>query len=41
MSLSAKSTFKIMNLGGYVLRISLIKLSNNKDDKYSENSVVT
>ena len=41
MSLSAKSTFKIMNLGGYVFRIVFFfKLSNNDDEKYSKNSVV-
>ena len=31
-SLSAWSTFKIINLGGYVLRNGILKLLNNKDE---------
>ena len=31
LSLSAKLTFKIINLGGYVFRIGFLKLLNNND----------
>ena len=37
LSLSAKSTFKIMNLGGYVFRIGFLKLLNNDDKKCKQN----
>ena len=40
LSFSAKSTFKIINLGGYVFRIVLFKLLNNDDKKCNENSIV-
>ena len=32
--LSAKSTFKIIHLGGYVQRIDFLKLLYNDDEKY-------
>ena len=39
-SLSAKSTFKIMNLGRYVFRVGFLKLVNNDDKKCKQNSTV-
>ena len=40
LSLSAKSTFKIMNLVGSVFRIGFFKLLNNDDEKLNKNSTV-
>ena len=40
LSLSAKLTFKIIYLGGYVLRIDCFKLLNNDDEKCIKNSTV-
>ena len=40
LSLSAKSTFTTMNLGGYVFRIVFFKLLNIDDEKYSKNPIV-
>ena len=40
LSLSAKSTFKIMNLGGNVFRIVTFLIINNDDKKCKPNSTV-
>ena len=40
LSLSAKSTFKIIHLGDYVLRIDFLNLSNNDDENCNNNSTV-
>ena len=40
LSLSAKSTFKIIHLGDYVLRIDFLKWSNNDDENCNNNSTV-
>ena len=40
LSLIAKSTLKIIFLGGYVLRIVFFKLLNNDDKKFNKNSTV-
>ncbi len=37
---SAQSTFKIMDLGGYVFRIGFFRLLNNDEEKYSKNCTV-
>ena len=39
-SLSAKSTFKIIQLDGYILRIDFLKLLNNDDEQCINNSAV-
>ena len=40
LSLSAKSTFKIIHLGDYVMRIDFLKLLNNDDENCNNNSTV-
>ena len=40
LSFSAKSTFQIIQMGGYVLRIDFLKLLNNDDEKCKKKSAV-